>query len=216
MSIKLYDYFRSSASFRVRIALNLKGLDYEKIAIHLVKDGGQQLSDDYRVINPQRLVPALQHGDNLLTQSIPILEYLDEQFPEPPLLPADAVGRAQVRAMAQVIGADTHPIQNLRVLKYLKHSGFDQDGINAWASHWIETGFAALEAMLDKQQQKGPFFWGDRVTLADIVIAPQLLNAKRFGADLTGTPRVVEICERLLELPAFDDARPENQPEFEP
>lgn len=213
---KLHDYFRSGASFRVRIALNLKGINFEQLSVHLTRGGGEHLTEEYRAVNPQQLLPSLEHDGKIMTQSLAILEYLEELFPEPSLLPKDPFERAQVRAMAQIIGADTHPIQNLRVLKYLKGKNFDQDAVNAWAAHWIETGFQALEGLILKQGERaGQYFYGDTITLADVVIAPQLVNAKRFGADLSKTPRVVERIERLMVQPAFDAARPERQPDFD-
>ncbi len=210
--MKLYDYWRSGASFRVRIALNIKGIDYQQQAVNLIKDGGQQHNDDYRAINPQGFVPALVTNGESITQSMAIIEYLNEVHPNPPLLPAEPLARARVRAMANVIAADTHPIQNLRILQKLKAIDFDQTQVNEWGAHWIEQGFASLERMLDNGP-KGEFFFGDTVTLADIAIAPQMLNAERFEADLSKTPRVVEKIKRLFELPEFDKAKPENQPD---
>lgn len=212
--IKLYDYWRSAASFRVRIALNIKGLDYTAESIHLTRDGGAQHSDAYKAVNPQELVPSLVDGEDVLTQSMAIIEYLDEVYPTPALLPSDPAEKAKVRAMANIIAADTHPIQNLRVLQKVKAEGFDQEQTNKWAAHWIELGFQAIE----KQLQARPeclYFCGDTVSIADIAIAPQIVNAKRFGADLSKTPLVVEKIERLMALPAFSDAKPENQPDAE-
>ncbi len=210
--MKLYDYWRSATAFRVRIALNHKNIPYEQFSVHLIKDGGEQHGDAYRAINPQGLVPALEHDGHIITQSMAIVEYIDEIYPDNPLMPSDALGRARVRAMANVIAADTHPIQNLRVMQKLKSMGIDQEGVNAWEAHWIETGLNALEKLLDKN---GQYFYGDTVTIADIAIAPQMVNAKRFNADLSACPNVVERIERLMALPAFDAARPEAQPDAE-
>ena len=213
--IKLYDYFRSGAAFRVRIALNLKGLSYEQIPVHLLKDGGQQHSEAYKAINPQELVPTLDIDGTLISQSLAILEYLEETYPEPPLLPSDAAGRARVRAMAQIICADTHPLQNLRVQHKLKTLGLSQEQVTDWAGHWIKLGFQTLESMLHDAPVQGPYFYGDQVTLADIAIVPQMVNAKRLGLDLSPYPRVVETIDRLMTLPAFVKAAPENQPDAE-
>jgi len=214
--MKVYDYWRSGASFRVRIALNLKNISAEQISIHLSKDGGMQHSDEYKAINPQELLPTLITEDgHRLTQSMAILEYLDEIYPEPALLPADPIGKAHVRSLANIIAADTHPIQNLRVLQKLKASGWDQEQVNEWVAHWIELGFNSLEKIINQADVQGQYLYGDEITLADIALVPQMVNAKRFGADLSGCPRVVETIERLLQVPAFDKAQPQNQPDAE-
>ena len=211
--MKLYSYFRSSAAYRVRIALNLKGISYETIPVHLTKDGGRQHTPAYRAINPQARVPALEvsNGD-VLTQSMAIIEYLDETHPEPPLLPADAVARAKVRAIAQAIACDIHPLNNLIALQYLRrHLKHEQPEIDAWYHHWIIEGFGALETMLGP----GPYSCGAKVTLADVCLVPQVVNARRLKVPLDKFPKIVAADAACLKLPAFDRARPDNQPDAE-
>jgi maleylpyruvate isomerase len=211
--VKLYSYFRSSAAYRVRIALNLKGLPYEMVPIHLTKDGGRQHAPEYRAINPQARVPSLEVSNgNILTQSMAIIEYLDETHPEPPLLPADALDRAQVRAIAQLIACDIHPLNNLVALQYLKRQlKHEQAQVDVWYHHWITEGFAALETLLGG----GPYAWGASVTLADVCLVPQVANARRFKISLDKFPKIVAAETACLKLPAFDRARPENQPDAE-
>lgn len=203
--LQLYDYWRSSAAFRVRIGLNLKGLEYASLPIDLMRDA--QSAADYLQRNPQGLVPALTTGEGqLLTQSIAILEWLEETFPEPPLLPAAALERARVRAMVQAIACDIHPLNNLRVQRYLVDSlGLDDEAKLTWYHHWIALGFTALE-----QQVTGEYYcFGSRATLADICLVPQMYNARRFQQDLAPYPRLVAITEHLEQLPAFAAAAPE-------
>ena len=211
--MKLYTYFRSSAAYRTRIALNLKGLPYDMVPIHLTKDGGHQHDPAYRAVNPQMRVPSLVlAGGEVLTQSIAIIEYLDEVHPEPPLLPQDAIERAHVRAAAQLIACDIHPLNNLAPLKYIKSVlGKDQAAIDAWYHHWITVGFEALEAML----KPGPYAFGSHVTLADVCVVPQVANARRFKVPLDKFPKIVAVDAACLKLPAFDKARAENQPDAE-
>lgn len=210
---RLYTYFRSSAAYRVRIALNLKGMDYDAVPVHLVKEGGQQKKPDYLALNPQGLVPALDVDGHVLTQSLAIMEYLDETRPSPPLLPADPLGRARVRAIAQAIACDIHPVNNLRVLQYLSATlGVDQGGKDAWYRHWVQIGLAAVEDMLSGE---GDFCHGDQPGLADCCLVPQVFNARRFKCDLSVLPKIVAISERCAALPAFAKAAPENQPDFE-
>lgn len=214
---KLYDYFRSSACYRVRIALNLKALDYEQIPIHLTKEGGHQFQDSYKNVNPQQLVPALLLIDTnqILTQSLSIMEYLEETFPDIPLLPNDVVARANVRAFAQVIACDIHPINNLRVLKYLKHHFHVSDEQKmAWYFHWLTSGFDTLEKILEKQPS-GPFCFGQIPTLADVCLIPQVYNALRFDYSLEGYPHIQQVYEHANKHPAFIKALPENQPDAE-
>jgi len=211
--VKLYTYFRSSAAYRVRIALNLKGLPYEMIPIHLTKDGGRQRSPDYRAVNPQMRVPtlALSSGD-VLTQSLAIIEYLDEIHPEPPLLPTDALDRAKARSIAQLIACDIHPLNNLIALQYIKRQlKHEQPDIDEWYRHWVQEGFTALETMLTP----GPYAGGAKVTVADLCLVPQVANARRFKVPLDAFPRIVAVDAACLKLPAFDKARPENQPDAE-
>lgn len=201
---ELYDYVRSSAAYRVRIALALKGLDAAKKEVHLVKDGGAQHSAEYKAINPQGLVPSLTIDGVILTQSLAIIEYLDERYPDPCLLPKDPVHRAVVRAMTLAIAADIHPIQNLRVLNYLrKDLAQPEDSVLAWARHWIGRGLADFEALVSRSPVQGAYCFGDTVTTADIFLAPQMVNARRFACDLAGVPRLVEIDTRLRGLAAF-------------
>jgi maleylpyruvate isomerase len=210
--VKLYSFFRSSAAYRTRIALNLKGLDYETVAIHLSKDGGHHRSPQYRAVNPQMRVPALAVDDTVLVQSLAIIEYLDETHPEPPLLPADPVQRARVRALAQVIACDIHPLNNLAVLNYLrKQLGHDKATVNAWYAHWIATGFEAVESMIEP----GPYAFGKQVTLADICLVPQVYNARRFKVPLDPFPKITAVDAACRRLPAFEQARPEAQPDAE-
>lgn len=212
--LRLYDYFRSSAAYRVRIALNLKGLDYEHVGVHLVKDGGRHLAPDYARLNPQRLVPALDDDDLFLTQSLAILEYLEEVRPKPPLLPEDPPGRARVRALALAVACEIHPLNNLRVLKYLTGPlGLDEAAKTTWYRHWITEGFAAIEVRLAREPSTGRFCHGDRPGLADACLVPQVFNARRFEVDLTPYPTIRRIDQACQALPAFERAHPENQPD---
>jgi len=211
--VKLYTYFRSSAAYRVRIALNLKGLPYEMVAIHLTKDGGQQHKPDYHAVNPQERVPALAlSSGEVLTQSLAIIEYLDDIAPEPALLPADALARAKVRAIAQMVACDIHPLNNLIALQYLKRvMKHEQAEIDAWYHHWVIEGFKAIEAMISP----APYACGAHVTLADVCLIPQVFNARRLKVPLDQFPKIVAVETACLKLPAFDKARPENQPDAE-
>jgi maleylacetoacetate isomerase len=211
--VKLYSYFRSSAAYRVRIALNLKGLPYEMVPVHLTKDGGRQHTPEFLDINPQARVPALElPGGEILTQSLAIIEYLDDIHPKPPLLPADALARAKSRAIAQMIACDIHPLNNLIALQYLKRQlEHEQPEIDTWYHHWITVGFTALEKMLES----GPYACGSNVTLADICLVPQVANARRFKVPLDKFPKILSVDAACLKLPAFDKARPENQPDAE-
>jgi maleylpyruvate isomerase len=211
--VKLYTYFRSSAAYRVRIALNLKGLTAEMIPIHLQKEGGRHKTADYRAINPQMRIPALalDSGD-VLVQSLAIIEYLDEVHPQPPLLPRDPLTRAKVRGFAQVIACDIHPLNNVGPLRYLKNAlGQEQSRIDAWYHHWILEGFAALETMV----RPAPYAFGGEVTLADVCLVPQVYNARRLKVPLDGFPKLVAVDAACAKLEAFERARPENQPDAE-
>ena len=211
--MKLYSYFRSSAAYRVRIALNLKGLPYEMDFVHLTKDGGRQHSAEFNAINPAKLVPALRlDSGDVLTQSLAIIDYLDETHSQPPLLPGDPVQRAKVRAVALTIACDIHPIDNLRVLQYLKRTlKHEQSDIDAWYHHWIIQGFNTIEAAI----APGPHCFGAQVTLADICLIPQVFNARRLNVPLEAFPKIVAVESACLKLAAFDKARPENQPDAE-
>ena len=211
--MKLYSYFRSSAAYRARIALNLKGLSYETVSVHLVKDGGHNRRPEYRAVNPQMRVPALvAPGGEVLIQSLAIIEYLDETHPEPPFLPKDPIARAKVRGLAELIACDIHPLNNTSPLRYLKNQmGQEQSAIDAWYHHWVREGFEALEALLEP----GPYACGRVVTLADICLVPQVANARRLKVPLDKFPKIVGVDAACLKLPAFDAARPENQPDAE-
>lgn len=210
--IVLYTYWRSSAAYRVRIGLALKALAFEARPVHLVREGGEQHHDAYRGLNPQQLVPTLLHDGHVLTQSLAILEYLEERFPQVPLLPADAAGRARVRALAQLVACDIHPINNLRVMQYLERDlQLPADPRTQWTLHWMAEGFAAMETMLAASADTGTFCHGDRPGLADICLLPQLYNAHRFGLDLTPYPILRRIENACQQLDAFTGARPENQ-----
>ncbi|QQM32537.1 maleylacetoacetate isomerase [Martelella lutilitoris] len=214
--MRFYGYFRSSSAYRCRIAFNLKDVDYDFVSVHLRKDGGQQKRPDYRAKNPQALVPALEDGDLTLTQSLAIIEWLDESFPEKArFLPEDKDTRAKVRAFAQAIACDTHPLQNLRVLDYLKAEfGADQAALDRWCGRWIGDGLAACEALLEKEPAS-TFCFGETPGLADICLIPQVFSAERFGVDLSAMPRLVAIAEAANALPAFANAHPRNQPDAE-
>ena len=212
--MKLYSYFRSSAAFRVRIALNLKGLPYDTAAIHLRRS--DQNKPDYRSVNPQCLVPALEDGGQILIQSMAILEYLDELHPEPPLLPEQPSDRARVRALAEIVACDIHPINNLRVRRYLmRELGHDEAVIAKWYNHWIAEGFQALEPLLAQDARTGTFCHGDSPGLADVALVPQVVNAERYELDLAQYPTVVRIYENCMRLEPFIAAHPRNQPDFE-
>ena len=211
--LKLYSYFRSSAAYRVRIALNLKAVSYDIVPVHLTKGGGEQRRPEYRSINPQMRVPALVVPDGqVLTQSLAIIEYLEETHPEPRLLPRDPVERAKVRALAQAIACDIHPLNNTSPLRYLKNTmGQEQTAIDAWYHHWVITGFEALEQLITP----GPYACGTHVTLADVCLVPQVYNARRLKVPLERFPKIVSVDRACLALSAFDRARPENQPDAE-
>ncbi len=212
--MKLYSYFRSSAAFRVRIALNLKQLDYESVAIHLRRN--DQSKPDYRRVNPQGLVPTLEDGGQTLIQSMAIIEYLDEIHPQPPLLPKDPADRSRVRALADIVACDIHPINNLRVLRYLTHQlGLDEAAIAAWFNHWIAAGFQALEPLVAQDARTGAFCHGDSPGLADLTLVPQVVNAERYLLDLAPYPTVTRIYENCMRIEPFIAAHPLNQPDYE-
>ena len=216
--LRLYTYFRSSAAYRVRIALNLKGLPYQSIPVHLLKDGGEHRRDSYRAINPGAMVPSLQDEDGgaTLTQSLAIVEYLEETHPAPPLLPADALGRARVRALALTVACDIHPLNNLRVLKYLAGPlQIPEETRNEWYRHWVREGLHTIEAHLAHDAQTGGFCHGETPTLADCCLVPQIFNAQRFQIDLAPYPTIARIHARCAELPAFAAAHPARQADAE-
>nr|WP_168879754.1 maleylacetoacetate isomerase [Rhizobium sp. P28RR-XV]NLR88178.1 maleylacetoacetate isomerase [Rhizobium sp. P28RR-XV] len=213
--MQFYGYFRSSSAYRCRIAFNLKGVSYEFRSVHLRKDGGQQKSPAYRSLNPQALVPTLKTGAFHLTQSLAIIEWLDETQPGPKLLPHEADLRAKVRAFAQVIACDVHPLQNLRVLDYLKADfGADRAALDAWCRRWITDGLSACETLLS-EYGSSPFCFGEHPTLADICLVPQIFSAQRFGVDLGAMPRLRAIHQACEALPAFSEAHPKRQPDWE-
>ena len=213
-SLQLFSYWRSSAAYRVRIGLNLKGLAHDIVPVHLLHDGGQQHSDVYRSINHQQLVPVLGHGNRRLSQSLAILEYLDEVWPTPPLLPSTSRERHRVRALSQLVACDIHPLNNLRVLQYFEREwNVPQPERDEWVRHWILEGFAAAEAMVAEHPSTGTFCEGNTPSMADCCLIPQVYNARRFGVDMAQFPTLQRIEATCLELPAFDAARPERQPD---
>ena len=218
--MKLYTYFRSSASYRVRIALNLKGLPYETVPVHLLKDGGQQYSEEYRALNPDGLVPSLidEHAGEAaaITQSLAIIEYLEEAYPAPALLPQSALDRAFVRSVALSIACEIHPLNNLRVLRYLTHTlKVGEDDKNAWYRHWVEQGLSSLETTLARDPRAGAFCYGDQPSLADCFLVPQIFNAQRFKCDLSAMPTLMRIYDACMALEAFERASPAQQPDAE-
>jgi maleylacetoacetate isomerase/maleylpyruvate isomerase len=210
--VKLYTYFRSSAAFRVRIALNVKDLRYESLFVHLAK--GEHRRPEYAKVNPQGLLPTLELDDGIrLNQSLAIIEYLEDKHPRPPLLPSDAVGKARVRGLAALVACEIHPLNNLRVLQHLKRSlGQSEEQVNAWYRHWIADGLAKLEAQLDP---KAKFAYGDAPTMADCCLVPQIFNAKRYDCDLAPYPTTMRVFEQCMRLEAFDRAQPAKQPDAE-
>jgi len=214
--LKLYSYFRSSAAYRVRIALNLKGLPYETVPVHLLRDGGQQNQPEYRALSPLGTVPTLDTGAAAMTQSLAIIEYLDETHPLPPLMPASAEGRARVRALAQTIACDIHPVNNLRVLNYLgREFGASKEQKDAWYRHWVIEGLLAIEQMLVTQSGTATFCHGQAPTLADCCLVPQVFNARRFNCSLDKMPTIQRIVAACETLPAFQNAAPASQPDAE-
>ena len=212
--MKLYTYSRSSAAFRARIALNLKGIDYESVSIDMRPPAAAQRSSEFLAINPQGLVPTLIDGDHTIAQSLAIIEYLDETHPEPPFLPRAAVDRARVRSMALAVACDMHPLNNLRVLNYLRSPlSHDEDTVGSWYHHWIGTGFRGLEEEARRTSKDGRYMFGSAITLADIFIVPQMYNGRRFKCDLEPYPTLRSICAHLEALPAFVKAAPEVQPD---
>jgi maleylpyruvate isomerase len=214
--MKLYTYFRSSAAYRVRIALNLKGLQYDAIPVHLLRGGGEQLQEQYRSINPSGLVPAFQDDFITLTQSMAILEYLEDTYPQAPIMPKDATERARVRELAQIIACDIHPVNNLRVLRYLVHElKVTDEQKNAWYRHWLVGGLEVLEKHLARDPSSGPLCHGHTPTIADCLLVPQVFNAQRHGIDVSVYPNIARINAQCIEIPAFVKAHPSNQPDAE-
>jgi maleylpyruvate isomerase len=210
--MKLYTYFRSSASYRVRIALAYKGLAHDAAYVSLPK--GEHQAEAFRAINAQALVPALEDGGRVLIQSLAIMEYLDETHPEPPLLPKGALDRAYVRAVAQIVACELHPLNNLRTLKYVKRSyKLDDAGVNTWYRHWIADGFAMLEGYLAREGRAGRYCYGDMVTIADCCLVPQVFNAQRYECDLGPYPTIVRVFDECMKLDAFASTQPSGQPD---
>jgi len=211
-NMTLHGFFRSGTSHRLRIALNLKGLSYEQIGVDLRKE--EHLGEAYRAINPQQLVPALDVDGRVMTQSPAIIEWLEERYPQPPLLPADPNGRAVVRALAAIVGCDIHPVNNRRILEALRHRfGAGDEAVNAWCGTWIGAGFDAFEAMVNANERPGPFAYGEQPTVADVYLVPQIESARRFKVDLSRWPRLMEIDEACGRLEAFRRAEPAVQPD---
>ena len=214
--MELFTYFRSSAAYRARIVLNLKGLKADFRFVHLLKDGGQQHTPEFKAVNPQGFIPALVDQGHTLTQSLAIIEYVEETHPQPALLPKDPLGRARVRAMALLIACDIHPLNNQRILKYLeKEYGLDEARRKRWIQHWVTQGFEALEKLLADDPATGKCCHGDTPGVADVFLVPQMFNAKRFDTDLTPFPTLRRINEHCLTLKAFSDAAPDKQPDCE-
>lgn len=214
--MKLYTYFRSSAAYRIRIALNLKGVDYESIPVHLVRNGGEHLTEEYRTVNPIGLVPTLEEDEAFFTQSVAIAEYLEERYAQPAILPEALKDRAWVRAVAQVIACEIHPLNNLRVLRYLSNeAGMQEEQRLAWYRHWVETGLAAVEKMLIASPVPGRFCFGEEPTMADVFLVPQIYNAQRFKCNLTPFPTIRRVVDACNELDAFKRAAPEQQSDAE-
>jgi maleylacetoacetate isomerase len=212
-SLQLHGYWRSSSSYRVRIALNLKGLRYRHQEVHLLRGGGEQNLPDYRAINPLGLVPALTHGERVIVQSVAICEYLEETFPKPPLLPPDPTGRARIRTIVQTVADEIQPLNNLAVLQYLaEEMRQDEAAVSRWYQRWVARGFDAIERWLDSPAA-GACCHGDQPTLADCFLVPQVYNAERFGCDLAAYPRILRIAGHCRRLQAFREAAPENQPD---
>ncbi len=210
--MKLYTYFRSSASYRVRIALAWKGLAHEAEYVSLPK--GEHHADKFRAVNVQGLVPALEDGGRIFIQSLAIVEYLEERYPKPPLLPASPADRAYVRAVSQVVACELHPLNNLRTLKYVRRTySLDEDGVNAWYRHWIADGFAMLEGYLNRERRFGKYCYGDMVTMADCCLIPQVFNAKRYECDLAPYPTIVRIFDECMKLDAFSATQPSKEPD---
>ncbi len=213
-ALRLYSYWRSSASYRVRIALELKGLDYDYLPVHLLQDGGVQYSAAYRDINPQSRVPTLETPAGVLTQSMAIMEWLEETYPQPALLPGDAHARAQVRELAQLLVADIQPLQNVSVTTYLRATVHaDEAAVKLWLQHWISRGLGAFEALLARRPQSGDFCLGATPTLADVCLVPQCYSSRRFGVDPSAWPRIARIEQACAALSAFQRAAPEQQPD---
>lgn len=213
--MKFYDFYMSNAAYRVRIALKLKGLEAEQVIVNLVED--EHRANWFEALNPQRMLPILEDGGIVVAQSLPILEYLEEVYPEPPLLPADAAGRAWVRSFAQSIASDMHPLMGRRVRRYLADRiGASAEDIDGWYGNWIAAGLSGLEGMLAARESPGVFCSGDAPTLADLCLVPQIYNARRFNCDLSPYPTILDIVARCNELPAFADSMPENQPDWKP
>ena len=214
--MKLHSYFRSSASYRVRIALNLKGLSYDLVPVHLLKNGGEQFSDNFRVLNPDALVPVLENNGVALTQSLAIIEYLEETYPSPKLLSTTSIDRAWQRSVALMIACDIHPINNLRILQYLTNVlGVSEEEKNTWYRHWCEQGLASVEQMLSQDTRVGRYCYGDAPSLTDCFLIPQIANAKRLQCDLTAMPTLLRINDACLQLESFIHASPAQQPDAE-